>query len=436
MAKFNRNQNGNTEAVETSEVPKYTPTAYNELEIANYRGKFPTETDKLSDKALFELVVSADDDLSDDDWQKLFAANQPPVESTIDGNALASHAATLAAKESKIMQSTFETLAKAREDWQGGPILTLLALRSTYSSEELDEFAVPGSETGNNPDKFKMDVIVGDKTTKRNTTFYAQFARATASGKAILSRLEMLDRAADKGAIKEGIPEDILNLSPEGRITHRSFLDGRINTMTQAYKKAMRLHFKLNEINEYNDAIEATPIWAEGQSPDDVENLWEAKLEPTNEPIAVIMSEEGKPPRWESFTIGAFLKLDTKKATEKGGGFRNLVDSGATKRIPPAPGTPAASAEAAKDVTIKSVDRSLGVVTELHRYFLNDLLGQRDRSEYGKLLQQISKKDADEYVTAFVELKNALVDLCRDTKLDAKYVKLKQAGSELISKAS
>ena len=355
------------------------------------------------------------------------------VPDTIDGDALSDHAMRLAAKASKVMADTFERLALAKEDWQGGPLYTLLALRSTYEPEELDEFAVPGSDTGNNPDKFKIHVQNGDKRTQKNTTFYAQFAKGTSSGQAILERLDWLDRAADKGAVKDGIPEDILEMSPQKRDHQRSFLNGRIATMTQAYRKAMSLHFKLNEVNEYADNIAAEPIWLEGYSPDDVDNLWEAKVEATQEPIAVwIVPEEGKPvTKWEPFSISAFLKLNPAKAEEKGGGFKALVESGVVKKAPGG-GATTPGGGATDELTIKTVDKSLGVITEYHRYLL-DIMGQRDGAEYGKLIQQLTKKGNDEYVTAFVELKNAFIDIAKNNGLDAKYIKLKEAGSELIT---
>lgn len=355
----------------------------------------------------------------------------PAIERTLDGDALAQHAATLAAKASKVMADTFERLAKAREDWQGGPIYTLLALRSTYEPEELDEFAIPGSDTGNNPDKFKVTEIKGDKKTTRNTTFYAQFARATSSGVAILERLEFLDRAADKGAIKDDIPEDIMAMSPQQRDHQRSFLEGRLNTMTQAYKKAMQLHFKLNEVNEYADNIVAEPIWQEGFSPDDVENLWEAKVEATQQPIAVWFVEEGKPvTKWEPFSISAFLKLNPDRALEKGGGFKALVESGVQKKAPGGGANTEAGAKS-EDLTIKTVNTGLGVMVEFHRY-MQEIRGERDGAEIGKFLMELKKKDNDEYVVATVELKNILLDICRDTGLDAKYAKLASAGNPLV----
>lgn len=211
--------------------------------------------------------------------------------------------------------------------------------------------------------------------------------------------------------------------------------------MTQAYKKAMRLYFKFQEVEEYAPECSAYPMFIEGHEPemDDqttgttVErDISDVMLERTNEPIAVTWNMgEGKPVKWEPFTVGAFLKLNPAKAIEKGGGFKHLVDSGATKKAPKTPG----KAEKPEGLTIKTTDTGLGVVAELHRY-MAEILSAKDKAEYGKLAQALMAKDTDETCTAMVELKNWLNDLCRDCKLDGRYVKLKQSGSDLIQDAA
>lgn len=354
----------------------------------------------------------------------------PAIAQELDGDALANHAQTLGAKASVFMGNTVERLAKAKEDWQGGPIFTLLALRDAYSEEELAEFAVPGSDTGNNPDKFKITVMNGDKKTTKQTTFYAQFARGTSAGKKIVEELANLDRAADKSAVKDGIPEDVLALDHEGRERRRSFLEGRIDTMTAAYKRAMNLHFKFVEVEEYAENIFCAVDWMQGKSPDDVDHVSQCEVEPGNEPIIVWYEEPGKPQKREPFSIAAFLKLNPAKALEKGGGFKNLTESGVVKKAPGGGATTDNGARS-EDISIKTVDRGLGVMVEFHRW-MQEIRGERDGAAIGKFLMELKKKNNDEYVVATVELKNILLDVCRDTGLDAAYAKLASAGSELI----
>lgn len=419
--------------------PVYSPEAFIEFECGEYRVRFPEETKPLTDKAIFDVFADQDDDLDDDDWRKAFLA----AAIVPDGDALSAHAMRLGAKESKYMADTFQLLAKARDDWRGGPIMALLSLRSTYTDEELDEFAVPGSKGGNNPDKFSITVETAKgKSAQRQTTFYKQFALGTGSGKAIVERLNWVLRALNKEATKEGIPEDIVALDRDRLEAQVSFLETRLNTMAIAYRNGMKLHFKLREVNEYSEYITADILWQDKCSPDDVatfneegeviaSNLWNCKVEPTNEPIVLWEMIPSKAPRRDSFSISAFLKLNAKKAEEKGGGWKNLVESGIVPKPPGGGVNGAAGTQAKPDLTIKTVDTGLGVLTEFHRYML-EILGEKDKANIAKMVQETNKKGNDEYVVSFVELKNVLIDYCRDNGLDSKYLKLKQSGSALL----
>lgn len=50
----------------------YTPEGYIELEMGEYRIRFPAETMPLTDAQIWDVVSNTDDDQSDDDWRKLF----------------------------------------------------------------------------------------------------------------------------------------------------------------------------------------------------------------------------------------------------------------------------------------------------------------------------------------------------------------------------
>lgn len=45
-------------------------------------------------------------------------------------------------------------------------------------------------------------------------------------------------------------------------------------------------------------------------------------------------------------------------------------------------------------------------------------------------------KDNDEFISALVETRNMLADICKEVQADAKYVKLQQGGSDLVNKAA
>lgn len=363
------------------------------------------------------------------------APPEAPADVAIQGDQLAL-AERLAAKETPLMAKTQSVIAKGREDWQGGPIMTLFSLQQSYSDEDLDfnldMFPIPGSEApNNNPDKFKMEYMEGDTRKTKNTTFYAEFARRTPSGRNYLQRIQWCEQAADKNMVKDGIPEDIMNMSPEQRRVHVTFCEGRLKTAASSYRNALRLHFQIKAVEEYGDGntVQVNPLWVEGHGPDEVEPE-HVMLEPGNEPLHVSYEVEGKPIQWEHYSITAFLKLKPKTAEENGGGWIKLRDSGATKKPPKVPGT--VEKPSGDELTIKTPDRFLGFIVEEHRW-LDEILSEKDRATYGQLAHMLTQKDTDEVKVAVVELKNWLIDMCRDLKLDAAYTKIKSAGSDLVS---
>src|ERR1700761_2267462 len=136
----------------------------------------------------------------------------------LDGEALAAKAQALGQQAGDSLTSVVNTLCDAKEEWQGGPFKVLFALQAAYG-EELDSFPVPDSEDGNNPDYFKVSKTnAKGKTSLVETSFYRQFADATAAGQDILARLEAVARMGDDKAVKSDIAEtypDIYAMNPQ-----------------------------------------------------------------------------------------------------------------------------------------------------------------------------------------------------------------------------
>jgi hypothetical protein len=411
----------------------YSKEEYISLDIGNYRERFANETNHLTDRALFDLVMGTDDDMDDDAWRKLLSSHNIAA-ANIDGEALAANAHALAAKaDGAGVTAAIEAVMKAKEDWQGGPFKVLFALQSAYEPEELDEFAVPDSETGNNPDYYKVPKTDGNNKTRMvETSFYVQFADATASGQAILARIEYCERAGDPKAIKEDIPADILEMSPHQRETHLNFLKGRRNTIRQAYKNAMKVYFQIGKVSAY-PGISVDLIYAHGKSPSDVEagKCELPEVENTTKPVQVwVTPEEGKPiAKWEALSVAAFMKLNPSKGLEKGGTFQALLESGIVKKKKAGAG---ATSDKPEGLVIKTIETGVSVLAEFHRW-LDETATARDKVEYGKLLKVGNAKDNDEFISALVETRNMLNDLAREVNADAKYVKLQQAGSDMVS---
>lgn len=349
---------------------------------------------------------------------------EAPEAHNFDGDKLAQRAHDFGAKVGDASEEAIGVVMKAKEDWQGGPFRVLLGLQNDFSEEELNEFAVPDEEEGNNPDIFKVSRQVKGKTKLVDSNFYVNFADGTPSGEHILEQIEFVERAGNPNMVKDDIPQEILDLTPHERETKINFLKGRRNTIRQSYKKAMALYFQFKEVNAY-PGIQAEPIWVKDKEGEEVEN--------TTKPIAVwLIPDEGKPiAKWEALSIGAFMKLRPRRAKENGGTFQNLIESGATKK---APGK-GATTEDNKGFHIETVERGIDFIAELHRW-MEEISSAKDKVDIGKVYKQMNTKDNDELVVAVVELRNMLQDLAKDTGADAKYVRLQQAGSDLVQEVA
>jgi hypothetical protein len=377
------------------------------------------------------------------------------TEQTFDGEALAEVARGLAIKVSDVTEAAVETAAKGKEDWQGGPISVLAGLQRDFTNEELDAFAEPNSDTGNNPDRYKMQVTDSSgKSAMRPTSFYQQFADGTKHGKAIIEELALLRRANNVEAIKTDIPETIMNMTVSERDDRIKFLDNRRTTVRNAYRKAMSLYFQLNAVGELTVLVDeegkvnSDPakntrfkqgtvgvdfIYVTNDAGEDTDQV-------VNSPNPIIIWEypgydakgNQRPIKnSQKVSIGSFLKFDAKKAAENGGTYKALL-----KTVERKPRTPE-GAKPTETPAIKTVDTFVGRLVETYR-FMNEMQQATDPKDLGKLYQIIkadmNAKDRGELVVTIVEMRNYLDDVCDELQLTAKYTELQKKRPELTSK--
>lgn len=351
---------------------------------------------------------------------------QEPTLPNIDGNELAAQARSLGAKVTADTEAMVDIMARGKEDWEGGPFPVLFKLQKNFTEAELDRFALPDSDTGMNPDEFKVSKENSKgKTTLVGSNFYKEFSHGTPAGQNYRARIEWCQRMQDKNAMKDDVPDDIKDMTPPELETHIAWCETRLRSMIKAYKTAMALYFKSAEVANY-PGVSCEPLWVKGKEGEEVQKVQNC--------IQVwITPEEGKPiAKWDFFSIGAFLRLNPKKALEKGGTFAALVESGA------APRTKAGNGDKGSDVVgmdIETVETGVNFLATIHDW-VDRVTGDKDQADYGKLIKLGNAKNNDEYVSMVKELKDFFVMLARDIQADAKYVKMQQANSELVKKAT
>lgn len=339
-----------------------------------------------------------------------------------EGETQKARAIAFASQESDEMSAAIEQVANAKEDWQGGPIKVMFALNATYG-DEMSSFPKPDLDTGNNPDKFKI-AMTNDAgvTAMRATSFYQLFADATKEGKAIVTEIAFLKRLSNINDKKEGIPSDLVDAyldSEDKRTSRLNYLNGRRSTIKASYKKAMALYYQM-------DAVASLPHvgcdfdWVtdnEGNDTEEVEN--------TTKPIIVWeQPADGKPIKKKMFfSIGSFLKLDAKEASEKGGTLKELIKTVARDT----------NTKAAEFPTIKTAETYIKGFVELFRA-MDDFQSDPDQKEMGKMMKVINAKGADELKVSIVEFRNYLDDMVDELKLNAWYADLQAKRDPLVTR--
>lgn len=334
-----------------------------------------------------------------------------------DGNAMADLAKSMASKVSEETEEVIENIMKAKEDISSGTMVLMVRLQADYG-DKLDEMPRPDSDTGNTRDVFDIEVTEAGKTTTKEVTFWNIFADNTPVGRKIIAELAEVKRAADSNANQSNIRDTVANMNPQQLNARENFLTGRKATNRNAWKKAASLYFQFCDVKALAHA-DACPLW---------ENEEGGAVQSTTKPIMVFQpAAEGKPvTKWKFYGIGGFLKLKPRVAAERGGTYDALI----------ATGKKGADDESGDNGhTIKTIETGVKTLVEIHRW-MDEIETAKDKAEIGKLMKVVNHKDADELAVALVELSNYLNDLRKECGLDARYVKLQQAGSELVGKAA
>lgn len=333
-----------------------------------------------------------------------------------EGETQKARAIAFASQESDEMSVAITTAANAKEDWQGGPIKVLFALNETYG-DNLAEFPKPDMETGNNPDKFQV-AVTNDQgvTAMRKTSFYLIFSDATKEGKAIVDELAMLKRIANVNDKCDNIPDELMELyreNNEKRISREKYLTTRRATIRQSYKKAMSLYFQMDAVASL-EKVGCNFIYADADA---------GIVEKTSEPIIVWeLPKEGQPiTKSKRFSIGSFLKLDAKEASEKGGTLKELLKTVSRDT----------NTKAAEFPTIKTAETYTKGFVELFRA-MDEFQSDADQKEIAKFMKLVNA--SPELKVAICEYGNYLDDIRDELKLNPWYADLVAKRDPLVTR--
>src|SRR5882762_2045912 len=242
------------------------------------------------------------------------------------GDAMRAKALGYAAKTGTAIDLVVVRAADAKHEFSLGPINLYRAIKSNLTDEEIDELPLPGSmwkdDAGNlhnNADVCQWKDPAKADGKPKEISFYVVWADGTPEGSHVVKELEWCSRISQENMKTDDIDGKWLATyasNPQAAKKRKKYLEGRRATVRKAYKDTVRLLWQLDMVNELPGCV------AELDDGESSENT-------------VMVSNKANPKReWKLYTVGAFLKLNPKKASETGGTYAALEATSAREKQP------------------------------------------------------------------------------------------------------
>lgn len=346
----------------------------------------------------------------------------------VDGEALRESAAKLALIAGSATQNAIEETEDTKDILRESTFTILSAMTEDYVTDDEDKLASfprPDSDTGNNPDKFKIKgKNAKGETVMRPTTFYVQFVGGLAKGKALLVEADAILAMLDDKASKANVPDKFktqwaeagTNNSVKAAAQDRlAYVQGRFRGMVANVKKAMKLYFQLSDVQ----ALEG--IGCEVQSNDagkvNFMPIFLYKIK------GVIDGEEIPDfDKCKHLSLGNFLKINVAKAKEMDGGatYDNLLAT--LKREQGEEGGDGKNKP--QDIeTAETAEARLGDIAEYFDRIQRDKTG----AEWGTFLKRVNANGSDDLIENLFLLKDTLVKLCSEPKVAKRFAAIQEA---------
>ena len=356
-------------------------------------------------------------------WLERHNRERKPNMSTNINEQQKTLAEQLASVHSEALTSAINTVAQAKEDYQGGPVKVYFAMRQTYSEEQLSMFPKPGSGkekgwVGNNPDYFKMKKPGKDgKENEATVSFYNVFTDDTVEGKELNRRINWMKRVGNPDYNQADIPQQIKDMNPQEREAALTKAKNKLATIKAAYRNAAKLMFQLDAVNSL-EFVQATVVPAIKAG--EFENLIQLS---TTDPARIV---NGVPQDWDQFSISNFMRLDADKASENGGTIAALKDTIKRKDGDDNSNEPGG----AKPDLIATVDKFKARATDIHEYLNTKVFDTKDRTAYNAVLKALSGPGSDDFLLSIGTIRDALGDFMSVGNNQSRYDILKSKADD------
>lgn len=280
----------------------------------------------------------------------------------------------------------------AKKDVQAGPFAILSWFRENVEPEILEKFPKPGSEFGDNPDKYKEPYYRDGKLKFKATSFYLKFFLTSfPEGKRIATALSHVALAKDEKANQESVPEYIRGMNDVALESYREDLQAMQNVGVKALRDAMALEKQLIAVNNLPE-VGAAPLT------DDDDNVMKV-----SKPIKV-WNTKSPEKHWNLYSISGFMQFDPDAAMEKGGTYDALKITAKRERAEDQGNGNGSDKPVAVNTNVTMAAR----INDIAEYIHNKLMpeGNKNREVYGLFLKdQVNGPDGDDLIYNLNEIK-------------------------------
>lgn len=343
-----------------------------------------------------------------------------PVEllNTDLGEIMEAKAIAFAATQTEL-GTIINTIAKAKQDWQGGPFQVLFKVSASMTDEQQKELPNPGSETGNNPAIYKIKVDGTGKSKKQRLVehnYYNVVSDNLPCNLLKSARIRMLELSLGDPTLvnMEAIPQDIKDMPKDRRAAEISRFGGELLSSRRAVNEAFELYFQTLAIKDLT-GVDCNVIYALDEQGKELngEDGREVQVENTLTPIVVTTKVEGrKAIDTIQLSVASFKRLRPEVAKERGGTYSALMDSAPKK------GTNkdnSNSQDQSKPQAINTLETFEARLTDLHDY-LDTIYSDSKQEMYGVLIKKMNAKTGNEnLLTSMTEVRDIINDVLAKT---------------------
>ncbi len=268
---------------------------------------------------------------------------QTPVETTtrVDphiyeiGNAMFANAQQIAS-ECDWLTSTIDTIAKAREDYEGGPFAVMYKVMDKMPNEKIEALPDPDADSGNNPGKFKVRTVnAKGKPVVKEYKYYYVLSDGLPCNIAKQARIDMLELSMKDPVYFNisSVPQDIKDMDVSRRNAEIGKLERALTTSRSNVLAAFELYFHIRKANDL-PGVTVTVQYAlgdDGQVLDGEDGRETVVDTGTKTPITITTTVKGREKKdTVDMSVGSFKKLRPGVAMEGKGTYDAFINSAPT----------------------------------------------------------------------------------------------------------